>query len=163
MRGRWPALLFAMVVALNCGGDGSGGDPVGMPTTNPPAPPPPPGPAPPPPPRPPPPPPTRVEPPFGSDANFDIQDDTFVDPDGNHDQEGHVSVRRSATITWTQNGTNIHRVEFSKVPKDAPSPDSKDLRPGTIWEFVPKVEGEYVFFCRYHEYMMDVRITVATP
>ena len=159
MKGRWPVLLFATVVALNCGGGGSGADIVATPID-----PPPPGPPPAPrPPTPPPPPPSRVEPPFGSDANFDIQDDTFVDPAGNHDQEGHVEVKRNATITWTQNGGNIHRVEFSKVPEGSKSPDSTDLRPGQIWEFRPRVEGDYVFFCRYHEYMMDVRITVATP
>ena len=162
MKGRWPALLFAMGVALNCGGGGSGEGPVGTPI-EPPSPPPAPPAGTPPPPPPPPPPPTRVEAPFGSDANFDIQDDTFVDPDGNHDQEAQVTVKRFASITWTQNGTNIHRVEFSKVPEGANAVDSDDLRPGTIWEFRPRVEGEYVFFCRYHEYMMDVRITVATP
>jgi len=101
-----------------------------------------------------------VEPPFGSDVNFDIRDDTFVDPDGNHDQEARVTVERLANITWTQNGINIHRVEFSKVPEGVNAVDSDDLLPGTVWEYRPRVEGEYVFFCRYHEYMMDVRITV---
>lgn len=104
-----------------------------------------------------------MEVPFGSDANFDILDDTFVDPDGNHDQEAQVTVKRHAVITWTQNGTNIHRVEFSKVPEGANAVDSDDLRPGTVWDYRPRVEGEYVFFCRYHEYMMDVRIIVESP
>ena len=41
MKGRWTALLFAMGVALNCGGGGSGAGPVETPI-EPPAPPPPP-------------------------------------------------------------------------------------------------------------------------
>ena len=98
--------------------------------------------------------------PFGSDANFDILDDTFVGPNGKHDAEAHATVKTGDNVTWTQNGGNIHRVEFSTVPEGAKSVDSKDLRPGNVWDYRPIVAGEYVFFCRYHEYMMDVRITV---
>lgn len=161
MTRRLSALVFTAVVAMACAG-GPGESPTGTPPPgNPPAPVPPA----PPPTAPPTPPPSdnRVQPPLGSVANFDIVDDSFVDPDGNHDQEGHVQILPTQMVSWTQNGSNIHRVEFSKVPEGAPSPDSQDIRPGRTWDFRPSVEGEYVFFCRYHEYMMDVRITVARP
>lgn len=161
MTRRLSALIFVSVVALACAGGGPGDGPSSTPLgTPPPATPPPP------PTNPPPAPPpsdSRVQPPLGSVANFDIVDDSFVDPDGNHDQEGLVEIRSTQLVSWTQNGGNIHRVEFSKVPKDATSPDSQDIRPGRTWQFRPTVAGEYVFFCRYHEYMMDVRINVSAP
>ncbi|MDH3734040.1 MAG: hypothetical protein OEU54_10920 [Gemmatimonadota bacterium] len=101
-----------------------------------------------------------MEPPIGSAVNFDIVDDSFVDEEGNHDQEGGAEVEESRIVSWTQNGKNIHRVEFSEVPSGANMPDSGDLRPGSTWQFRPSIPGKYVFFCRYHEYMMDVVITV---
>ena len=163
MRRRWSAFLcagflMAGALAFACGGDGGQGPTVVPPDPAPTPPPPPAGP--PPPPRPPPPPPPRVEVPFGSDANFDILDDSFKGPNGKHDAEAHAAVKTGDQITWTQNGGNIHRVEFNRVPEDAKAMDSGDLRPGNIWGFRPSVPGEYVFFCRYHEYMMDARITV---
>ena len=105
----------------------------------------------------------RVEPPLRSSANFDIVDDSFVDEEGRHDQEAEVTVEVNQVVSWTQNGRNIHRVEFSEVPAGAESTDSRDLRPRVTWEFRPKAPGKYVFFCRYHEYMMDVVINVVEP
>ncbi len=155
------ALVLSITVLLGCGGADEAPrpeptepePPPSEPTSPPPTPPPPP---------PPPPPPTenRVEPPFGSIANFDIQDDTFVDENGNHDHEAVATVLTRQTVSWTQNGGNIHRVEFSKVPEGVQAEDSQDLKPGNIWEFNPPAPGEYVFFCRYHEYMMDAKIIV---
>jgi hypothetical protein len=156
------ALGTALVVAAACGGGDSAG-PSGTPPTsnpNPTAPPPPPPPPSTPVPPSAPPPEERVEPPVGSFLNFDIVDDSFVDPNGNHDQEGRGEVKNNRIVSWTQNGKNIHRVEFSKAPQGAAIPDSGDLRPGSTWEFRPTEPGEYIFFCRYHEYMMDVVITV---
>jgi len=151
--------LFAgctLVVGAACGGGSStGGSSSGA---SPLAPTPPPPPVAPPPPAPPPD--QRVEPPIGSAANFDIIDDSFVDANGKHDQEATASVASGKMVTWTQNGHNIHRVEFSQVPQGATAPDSRDLRPGSTWSFRPTVPGKYVFFCRYHEYMMDVVVTV---
>ncbi len=160
MSRRLSGVIFGTAVALACSGGGPGGSPTGTPAGDPSPPV-----GPPPPTQPPSPPPSdnRVEPPLGSAANFDIVDDSFVDPNGNHDQEGSATVARAQMVTWTQNGKNLHRVEFSKVPEGARSPDSEDIRPGQVWEFRPMTEGEYVFFCRYHEYMMDVRITVESP
>jgi len=149
----------ALVIVAACSGGAPGGGPTGTPPTTGPAPQPPPAP-PPPPAAPPAAPPERVEPPIGSAANFDIVDDSFVDEKGDHDQEGSAEVAEGRLVTWTQNGKNIHRVEFSEVPSGAEMKDSRDLRPGSTWEFRPRTPGKYVFFCRYHEYMMDVVITV---
>ncbi len=156
---RSSATILATVLVIACaagGPDGSG--PTGAVPSTPPSP----SPTPPPTSPPPTPPPSsdRVEPPFNSDANFDIVDDSFVDENGDHDQEGSATVRVGQTVTWTQNGNNIHRIEFSKVPANGKSVDSGDLRPKRTFEFKPNEAGEYVFFCRYHEYMMDVKITV---
>ena len=148
-----PLMVLSALVATACGGDAGG------PTGAPPTPTPPPPPVQPPPPVPPPAD-NRVQPPIGSAVNFDIVDDSFVDEDGNHDQEGSAEVEENRIVSWTQNGKNIHRVEFSEVPSGAQMPDSGDLRPGSTWQFRPTVPGKYVFFCRYHEYMMDVVITV---
>lgn len=165
MKTRVSVLVLGVVLAsiAACSGGESGGGPTATPPTsnpNPTAPPPPPPPPSAPVPPSAPPPEERVEPPLGSFVNFDIVDDSFVDPDGDHDQEGSGEVKVERMVSWTQNGQNIHRVEFSEVPTGAPSPDSGDLRPGSTWEFRPTVPGKYVFFCRYHEYMMDVVITV---
>ena len=160
MRRRLPGIVLGTAVALACAGGGPGESPTGTPTGNPlpPVPPPPPT-------QPPAPPPSdnRVQPPLGSVANFDIVDDSFIDPNGNHDQEGTATVAPTQLVTWTQNGNHLHRVEFSKVPSGVSSPDSEDIRPGQTWQFRPSVAGEYIFFCRYHEYMMDVKITVEVP
>ncbi|MDX1394478.1 MAG: hypothetical protein R3195_08805 [Gemmatimonadota bacterium] len=141
------ALVFVAVVTACGGGDGSSRIQIVVPPGAP---------------EPPPLPPAegRVEPPLGSFANFDIVDDSFVDEEGRHDQEAEVTVEVDQVVTWTQNGRNIHRVEFNEVPPGAVSEDSRDLRPRATWEFRPKVPGQYVFFCRYHEYMMDVVINV---
>lgn len=154
MKFRSFAIVFWIALTLACSGGGSG-DPAGV-SPNPPSP------IPPPPAQPPPPPPSeeRVEPPIGSIANFDIVDDSFVDEEGNHDQEASAVVKTGQMVSWTQNGKHIHRVEFSRVPSGSVSPDSEDLRPLRTWEFRPRVPGKYVFFCRYHEYMMDVEIIV---
>ena len=159
MKLRSSAIVLSTALAIACAGGGSdGGGTTGTPTSNPPAPVPPPPPTSPPPA--PPPSADRVQPPIGSVANFDIVADSFVDPDGNHDQEGSATVKINQMVSWTQNGKNIHRIEFSKVPEGGNSVDSGDLRPLTTYEFRPNTAGEYVFFCRYHEYMMDVRIIV---
>ena len=102
----------------------------------------------------------RVEIPLGSVANFDIIDDAFVDEEGDHNEEANASVKVGQMVTWTQNGNKIHRVEFSAVPNTVEHADSRDLRPGRTWEYRPPLPGKYVFFCRYHEYMMDVVIEV---
>ncbi|MFV1986707.1 MAG: hypothetical protein ACC682_05480 [Gemmatimonadota bacterium] len=146
----------ALVIVAACGGGAPGGATGAPPTADPtPQPPPvhPPPPA-------APPPSQRVEPPIGSAANFDIIDDSFVDENGDNDQEGSAEVQEGRMVSWTQNGKNIHRVEFSQVPFGAEMMDSRDLKPGATWQFRPSVPGKYVFFCRYHEYMMDVVITV---
>lgn len=156
MNARWSALFLgsALLIAAAC----SGGSPTGEGTGAPPGPTPTPPPVAPPPPAPPPD--QRVEPPFNSDVNFDIVDDSFVDEDGNHDKQAEANIEAGKTVTWTQNGQHIHRIEFSEVPSGAQAPDSKDLLSGATWEFRPRVNGKYVFFCRYHEYMMDVVINV---
>ncbi len=152
------SVSLAVALALACSGGGPGGGPTGTPPGTPPAPIPPPPPT-----QPPPSPPpseNRVEPPIGSVANFDIVDDSFVDEDGNHDQEARATVKVGEMVSWTQNGQHIHRVEFNQMPSGADAPDSGDLRPRSTFQFRPKATGQYVFFCRYHEYMMDVVITV---
>jgi len=158
MKGRLSALVFGTALALACSGAGTDG-PTGTQSPNSPNTP---SPVPPPPPAPPPSD-ERVSPPFGSVANFDIMDDTFVDENGNHDAEATATVKVGQIVSWTQNGSKIHRVEFSKVPTNSNSRDSGDLRPLTTYEFRPNEPGEYVFFCRYHEYMMDVKIIVEAP
>ncbi len=158
MRGRLSAIVFSTAIALACSGGGAG-DPTGTQSPNPPNTPPPPAP----PPAAPPPSDERVAPPFGSVANFDIVDDSFVDENGNHDAEASATVKVGQVVSWTQNGKKIHRVEFSSVPKDGRSDDSGDLRPLSTHEFRPNKPGKYVFFCRYHEYMMDVEIIVEAP
>jgi plastocyanin len=147
--------LIAMVVFSGCAGDTPAEGLIEVPAENPeaPIPPPPPSPA----------PETeedKVQPPPGSVANFDMIDDAFVDDDGNMDAEAEATVKPGQMVSWTHNGKVIHRVEFSDVPPDARSRDSKDLRPGATWSFFPSVAGRYVFFCRYHEYMMDSTIYV---
>ncbi len=155
MKIRWSVIGSgtALALALACSGGGGVGAPTGTQPASP-LPPPPPV-------QPPPPPPgQKVDPPINSAANFDIQDDTFVDEDGDHDQEASATVKVGEMVSWTQNGTHVHRVEFSKVPQGAQGPDSGDLRTFDVYQFRPTEPGEYVFFCRYHEYMMDVVITV---
>jgi len=141
----------ALVIVAACGGGAPGGGPTGAPPPADPTPQPPPV---------QPPPSQRVEPPVGSAVNFDIIDDSFVDEDGNNDQEGSAEVAEGRIVSWTHNGKNIHRVEFSEVPSGAEMRDSRDLKSGATWQFRPNVPGKYVFFCRYHEYMMDVVINV---
>lgn len=149
------ALGTALTVGLACSGGtgdstapptGTGGTPPPPPPTQPPPPAPPPD--------------EGVLPPPHSKANFNILDDTFVDEAGRHDQEAQATVKAGDTVSWTHNGRDIHRVEFSLVPDEAQSPDSGDLRSASSWTFRPTVPGTYVFFCRYHEYMMDVKIHV---
>jgi len=155
MEARLKAFVIGAGIALTAacsGGTATSG------SAAPPAPPPPPPPTQPPPPAPPPD--VGVEPPLGSAANFDIIDDSFVDESGNHDQQAEATVKVGEMVTWTQNGKHIHRVEFSELPSAAGAPDSGDLRPNNTWEFRPPAPGKYVFFCRYHEYMMDVVINV---
>jgi len=155
---RSSAAILGAALAFACAAGGpDGGGPTATAPSNPPSP----APAPPP-TAPPSPPPSsdRIEPPFNSDANFDIVDDSFVDENGDHDQEGSATIKVGQIVTWTQNGQNVHRVEFSKVPSNGNSADSGDLLPRRTFEFRPREVGEYLFFCRYHEYMMDVSITV---
>ena len=150
--------LIAMVVFSGCAGEAAEEGPIEVPVEDPEAP------VPPPPPPPSPAPETeeedKVQPPPGSAANFDMIDDAFVDEDGNMDAEAAATVKPGQMVSWTHNGKVIHRVEFSDVPPDARSQDSKDLRPGATWSFFPREAGKYVFFCRYHEYMMDSTIYV---
>ncbi|MDX1577848.1 MAG: hypothetical protein R3266_05160 [Gemmatimonadota bacterium] len=141
MKARLSVVSTALLL-LACSGGGSGA-PTGTGIDTPPVPPPPPPDAPPPPPSE-----DRVEPPIGSIANFDIIDDSFVGPNGEHDQEARAEVQVGQLVTWTQNGQHIHRVEFSKVPPDGTSKDSQDLRPLSTWGFRPDAPGQYVFFCR---------------
>lgn len=151
------SFLIVIMVFSGCAGDGPEEGPIEVPVENPESPIPP----------PPPPAPTpeteeedKVQPPPGSVANFDMIDDAFVDEDGNMDAEAKATVKPGQMVSWTHNGKVIHRVEFSDVPSDARSRDSKDLRPGATWSFFPSAAGKYVFFCRYHEYMMDSTIYV---
>lgn len=46
------------------------------------------------------------------------------------------------------------------MPTGAASADSKDMRTNQEWLYAPREPVTYMFFCRYHECMMDATIIV---
>ena len=132
--------IVGLIAATACGGS----DPAG-PGNAPPAPPPPPA----------------TAPPAGANVVFDIQDDAFVDPDGNRNTNAMVAITLGQSVGWTHNGSNTHTVTSTTVPAGAVTFASGALNRGDTFQFTPTAAGMHVFRCEIHPgIMLDARITV---
>lgn len=95
-------------------------------------------------PAPPPPPPT------GNTVDMIMEDNDFVDPDGNRDEDATVTIDQGDTVRWTNNGSTPHTATSTSVPAGAQAFDTGDIASGQNDSITFDVVGTYTYRCENH-------------
>lgn len=101
----------------------------------------------------------------GDVVEMTIDDDEFIDPDGNVNTNASVTIDLGDRVRWTyvSSGSNLHTVTSGEgvggndgdgVPEGGTAFDSEELSPGETFEVTPDAPGTWTYFCEIHPGIM---------
>lgn len=101
----------------------------------------------------------------GDVVDITIDDNVFIDPDGNENTNASVTIDLGQTVRWTyvSSGSAIHTVTWGEgvggddgdgVPDGGIPEDSGDITPGGTFTFTPNVPGTWTYYCEIHPGIM---------
>lgn len=101
----------------------------------------------------------------GGFVDITIDDNVFIDPDGNENTNASVTIDLGTTVRWTyvSSGSAIHTVTWGEgvggddgdgVPEGGTAENSGEITPGGIFEFTPDAPGTWTYYCEIHPGIM---------
>jgi plastocyanin len=101
----------------------------------------------------------------GDVVDITIDDNVFIDPDGNENTDASVTIDLGQTVRWTyvSSGSTVHTVDSGEgvdgadgdgVPEGGTPISSGDITPGETFEFTPDAPGTWTYFCEVHPGIM---------
>lgn len=101
----------------------------------------------------------------GGFVDITIDDNVFIDPDGNENTNASVTIDLGTTVRWTyvSSGSAIHTVTWGEgvggddgdgVPEGGTPENSGEITPGDTFTFTPDAPGTWTYYCEIHPGIM---------